>query len=315
MKILFFGRGTIATLYGWALEKAGNQVEFYVRPGRAAAYGSVVDLEIRDGRADRSGRPVNEKWPIVLREELDAGHDYDLIVLSVNHDQLAEATAFLSSRVGDATVLVFNNVWIDPVVAVSALPGEQVVWGFPGGGGGFAGPTLRGGILKTVFMGFCGEANRTGRYRAVRALFQGAGFAVFEHRDFRSWLWFHFILDAGFLTPMMKAGGFAGFVRSRAAAEESILLIREMIPLMTAKGGTPGLGAAIVSRLPAGLLGFVLRKVLGGNNLAGFLMAQIEDSGRLSRESAGLYARDVLADGRRLGVPLPRLAALEPVFA
>jgi 2-dehydropantoate 2-reductase len=45
MKILIFGRGVIGTLYGWALEKAGHSVEFYVRPGRAAEYGSVLPLK------------------------------------------------------------------------------------------------------------------------------------------------------------------------------------------------------------------------------------------------------------------------------
>jgi len=39
MKILMFGRGVISVIYGWALEKAGHTVEFYVRPGRAAQYG------------------------------------------------------------------------------------------------------------------------------------------------------------------------------------------------------------------------------------------------------------------------------------
>jgi len=33
-------------LYGWALEKAGHDVEFYVRPGRVAQYGPTVKLEI-----------------------------------------------------------------------------------------------------------------------------------------------------------------------------------------------------------------------------------------------------------------------------
>ena len=32
IKILMFGRGVIATVYGWALEQAGHDVEFYVRP-------------------------------------------------------------------------------------------------------------------------------------------------------------------------------------------------------------------------------------------------------------------------------------------
>lgn len=308
-----FGRGTIATLYGWALTGSGHQVEFYVRPGRAAEYGPEVELDIRDGRTGR-GVPVRHRWPITLREDLDAGHDYDLILLSVNHDQLDAAVEFLSTRVGSATVLVFNNIWADPTAAVSALPAEQVVWGFPGGGGGFLGSTLHGGVVKNVFLGFCGDSNRTERYRAVRGLFRDAGFSVSESKDFRSWLWFHFILDAGLLTQALAVGGLAELLRSPDAVKESVLLVREMIPLLKAKGGSPGVGAALVSRVPAGMLAFVLRKLLGAKNMYSFLMDQLERTGQINRDAAGTYARDVLADARTLGVPLPRLAALEPVF-
>ena len=50
MNILLFGRGVIATLYGWGFEKVGHSVTFYVRPGRSAEYGSHVHLDIFDGR-------------------------------------------------------------------------------------------------------------------------------------------------------------------------------------------------------------------------------------------------------------------------
>jgi len=63
VKILMFGRGVIATVYGWALQQAGHDVEFYVRPGRAATYGDAVDLDLLDARrrvwgsaSSRSGR-------------------------------------------------------------------------------------------------------------------------------------------------------------------------------------------------------------------------------------------------------------------
>ncbi|WP_236795046.1 ketopantoate reductase family protein [Amycolatopsis sp. GM8] len=313
MKILMFGRGTITTLYGWALAEAGNQVDFYVRPGRAAEYGSEVDLEIRDGRTGR-GVPVRKSWPITMREELDAGHDYDLIILSVNHYQLEDAVAFLSTRVGDASVLVFNNVWADPADAVAALPSAQVIWGFPGGGGGFTGSTLRGGVVKNVFLGFYGDSNRGERYQAVRGLFRDAGFSVSESKDFRSWLWFHFILDAGLLTQALAVGGQPELFASRAAVKDAVLLMREMIPLLKAKGGKPGLGAAVISRVPAGLLAFVLQKFLSADNMYSFIMEEVERTGHMTRASAGRYARDVLAEARRLSVPLPRLTALEPVF-
>ncbi|WP_378272943.1 ketopantoate reductase family protein [Amycolatopsis jiangsuensis] len=309
-----FGRGTIATLYGWALEKAGHEVEFYVRPGRAATLGSLVDLQIRDGRA-RRGAAVVQHWPITLREELTARHDYDLIVLSVNHDQLDNAIGFLSPRVGDATVLMFGNVWAEPSAVVSRLPGDQVVWAFPGGGGGFTGSTLRGGVLKNIFMGFCEGSNRTERYQTVRALFKDAGFSVSEQPDFRTWLWIHFIMDAGLLTQGLAVGGQARLVASREAVKQSVLLVREMIPLVQARGGTPGRGAALISRVPAELLGFLLHRLLAGKNLYSFIMEEVERTGHMTRESAGLYARDVLAEARRIGFPMPRLASLETVFA
>ena len=63
MKILMFGRGVIATIYGWVLERAGHDIEFYVRPGRATAYGETINLELLDVRrrvwgsaSSRSGR-------------------------------------------------------------------------------------------------------------------------------------------------------------------------------------------------------------------------------------------------------------------
>ncbi|MFD9700380.1 hypothetical protein [Lentzea sp. NPDC059081] len=122
-------------------------------------------------------------------------------------------------------------------------------------------------------------------------------------------------MDAGLLAKVLSVGGLDAFVGSRAAIGESVLLIREMIPLMKARGGTPRIGAALVSRVPVGLLAFVLQKVLGGDNLAAFFFRQLERTGQLDRYLAGLYARDVLAEARRRGMRLPGLEALEPAFA
>ncbi|MFD5830708.1 ketopantoate reductase family protein [Lentzea sp. NPDC060358] len=313
MRILLFGRGTIAALYGWAFAKAGHQVDFYVRPGRAAQFGPEIDLEIRDGR--RRGATVAERWPVTLRESLSGDDEYDLVLLSVNPDQLEGAVEFLSTRIGDATVLMFGNTFQDPAAVVAALPADQVVWGFPGGGGGFTGSRLTGGVVKTVFLGFCDGSNRGARYQAVRRLFRETGFSVVQAPDFRSWLWFHFILDAGLLAKVLQVGGLAGYTSSRAAVAESVLLVREMIPLLEAKGGTPRIGATLTTRVPVGVTAFVLQKVLGGNNLAAFFLEQLERTGHLDRHLAGSYARDVLAEARRLGIRLPRLEALEPAFA
>ena len=154
MKILMFGRGVIATSYGWALERAGYDVEFYVRPGRAATYGDALYLDLLDIRCRVWGQRVVEKWPVRLREALEPDHDFDLIVLSVPHHRLAEAAAFLTPRIGQATVLVFGNIWSEPLAAIGALPVDRIAWGFLQAGGGFgADGVLRGLLLPSVIFG------------------------------------------------------------------------------------------------------------------------------------------------------------------
>lgn len=61
MRILMFGRGVIATIYGWTLRQAGHDVEFYVRPGRAETYDDVIDLDLLDTRRRIRGQRVVQK--------------------------------------------------------------------------------------------------------------------------------------------------------------------------------------------------------------------------------------------------------------
>ena len=195
MKILAFGRGVISALYGWALEKAGHAVEFYVRPGRAARYGPEVRLDMVDARRSIIGKRVNESWTIRMREDLPADHDYDLILVSVQHYHFEDVSAFLGPRVGKATVLVFNNVWAEPQQAASRLPAEHLAWGFPGAGGGFgADGVLRGALLDKVTLGTLLTAPSP-RDLVVRELFTEAGFGIVEQRDFRSFLFVHFAFE------------------------------------------------------------------------------------------------------------------------
>lgn len=126
----------------------------------------------------------------------------------------------------------------------------------------------------------------------------------------------HLVLDAGLAAQALKVGGYSKLFSSTAQLRESILLMREMISLLKAKGGKPKPGTILLLNLPAGLLGFVIQIFLSGSgeSLPRFLMDQMEISGHASYELTSLYPREVLADARRLGVRLPRLTAIEPVF-
>ncbi|WP_031468688.1 ketopantoate reductase family protein [Sciscionella sediminilitoris] len=314
MKILMFGRGVIATAYGWALERAGHDVEFYVRPGRAAAYGDVVNLDLIDMRRRVRGKRVAEKWPVRYREALEPDHDFDLIVLSVPHHRLADATAFLSPRVGQATVLVFGNLWTEPLAAIGALPPDRIAWGFPQAGGGFgADGVLRAMLLPSVIFGTLGQPP-TERELIVRQAFRETGLRINERPDFRGWLWVHFVSDAGMFSQGLRRGSLSELAGARDDLREALLAGRELLPLLTARGIDlrRHRGALLPFRAPTWLTAPALAWLTTHVRPARVSLTMHDDP---DAEEPREVCRDTLAEARRLGIPVPRLQAAEPHFA
>jgi len=311
MKILMFGRGVISVLYGWALEQAGHTVEFYVRPGRAAQYGPTVRLQILDARRSILGKRVNESWALHMREDLPADHGYDLILVSVQHYHFEDAAAFLGPRAGTATVLIFNNLWVEPQQAASPLSAAHLAWGFPGAGGGFGSDgVLRGALSgKITFGAFLTDPSP--RELAVRELFGKAGFAIVEQRDFRSFLFVHFAFACAVETEALKAGSMARAFASGIHRRDAILNMRELVPLLAARSVDlkDQSGYLAPFRLPTWLLG----PMIGLAPKLVPLVRVLLDS-HSNMEELRSTCRDVLTEARRLGVKLPRLEAASTLF-
>lgn len=310
MRILIFGRGVIGTMYGWALTRAGHRVEYYVRPGRAAQYGPSLRLDILDARRRMQGVRVKESLPMHYLEDLDADHPYDLVVLSVPHHNFKAAADSLAPRLGAATLLIFNNFWADPQTEASALPAEQLVWGFPGAGGSFdADDVLKGALLKGVRFGTFGTAP-TQREQDVRVLFRKVGFGVEEHQDFRGWLWFHFVANAGLLSQVARAGSFAEMIDSAHHLRESVLNVHELLPLLSAREIPVTLPAAELAlyKLPpwltAAALWLAFRLIAPVREVTTSIIRDVT----ADEEFRAIHA-DMLGEARRLGVPTPRLEA------
>jgi 2-dehydropantoate 2-reductase len=235
MNILLFGRGVIWTLYGWAFEKAGHSVTFYVRPGRSAEYGSHVRLDILDGRRGAQRKHVDEDWALHMVEELSPDHSYDLILVSVQEWMFAEVAKFLESRTGHAAILIFSNFWRDPEEATRGLPKDQVAWGFPLAGGAFHSNVLRGAIFASVNLGTF-SASLTESEAVARKLFRDSGFKISEKTNFRDWLWIHFATNAGVLSQAVHAGSMESVMTSFGEAREAALTLREILPILRARG-------------------------------------------------------------------------------
>jgi 2-dehydropantoate 2-reductase len=236
VRILMFGRGVIATIYGRVLHAAGHDVEFYVRPGRSGEYGDEVQLDWIDGRRKPFGRRVRESFRTRLRESIDPGDGFDLIVLSVGHHRLAKAAAFLAPRLGTATVLVFGNLWEEPFTAVAPLPADRVLFGFPQAGGGFKEDgVLRGAMMPWVIIGMT-NASPTRREQEVLTAFRQAGLTVRKEKDMRGWLWLHFVANAGIFDQAIRSGSLANMIGDRRAFRDAFLTTRELLPILQARG-------------------------------------------------------------------------------
>ncbi|MFF2050527.1 ketopantoate reductase family protein [Leifsonia sp. NPDC058194] len=300
-----FGRGVIATIYGQALQAAGHDVEYFVRPGRVVEYGSEVRMDVLDARRAPLGRRVQQTAPTRLRDDLDPSDAYDLVVLSVGHHRLVDAAAFLAPRLGDATLLVFGNVWEEPLSAIAPIPAEQVVFGFPQGGGGFTDDgVLHGALLRPVIVGTAGSAPSP-RELAVQGAFRSAGFSIREEKDMRGWLLLHFAADAGMHAQGRVHGGLAAMIGDRTAFRDALLTAQELLPVVEARGVDlrRHRRATLPFRRP-GPVAAVMAWTTAHIPIANESLAMHTDPDAAEPRAV---LRDAIDAARRLGVQVPRL--------
>jgi 2-dehydropantoate 2-reductase len=305
MKVLMFGRGVIATIYGRVFQAAGHEVEFYVRPGRAADYGTDVQMEIIDGRRAPLGRQTRATFAPRLRESIDPRDGFELVVLSVGHHRLSEAAAFLAPRIGAAPVLVFGNIWQEPLDAIAPLPADQVVFGFPQAGGGFdENGVLRGALVGSVILG-ASSASATKPHRVARAAFAQAGIGVREEGDMRGWLMLHVALDAGMFSQALRVGGLAKMVGDPRALRGAFLTSRELLPVLAARGVDlrRHRAAAIPTRFPL-LIGALTAAASAALPIARASLAAHTDPNAAEPRTV---LDDTLRTARELGIAVPRL--------
>ncbi|GEA87346.1 ketopantoate reductase family protein [Cellulomonas cellasea] len=313
MKIAMVGRGVIASLYGWALDDAGHDVEHLVRPGRAATYVDPVALDVIDARRTGRSTRVVESWRPRYRETLTPEDGCELVVLSVPHHQVGEATEFLAPRIGDATVLMFSNLWQDPTSAAEPLPAAQVVWGFPQAGGSFdSAGTLQGVLLPAPIFGQLSTPPTT-RDATVRDTFRTAGFRIREQDDLRGWLLLHTVVDAALYSQALPLGSLADLVGDTARLRRALLTVRELLPVLEARGVDLGRHRRTTLPFSVPLLSALAMSIVTRH--VPVARRALEAHSDPNATEPRVVCRDVLTEARRLDIPTPRLAAAEPWFA
>lgn len=305
MRILVFGRGVISTQYAWAFEKAGHSVTFYVRPGRKQEYDSTIELNLLDARKKIRGVNIKESWPVTLIEDFNANHDYDLIFVSVQHYRINKAVEFLSDKIGKATLLFFNNFWEEPLEQTKNLPANQLVWGFPQAGGGFDSKgVLNGTLFGAVYIGtfFNGQ---TQRGTAVMDWFKSAGFKIKELKDFRSWLFSHFVFNAALHLENLKSeAGMASLKNIRTTAYWKYVTLngKELLPILKARNIDLHANSELKAfGMPPRLLSFIMNTIIKFLPSVKLIFTSHSNYSELQS-----FCRDVLLKAEELKINLPR---------
>jgi 2-dehydropantoate 2-reductase len=260
MNILVIGRGVISAQYAWTFQGNGHSVEFYIRPKSKHHYKSDVHLQLNDRRG--KSKEIDVIWETKLVYEIPQKHNYDLILISVNTEQIDSVVETLQDRTDNATVLFLNNFWDDPVTQTRMLPASQVLFGFPGAGGGNNGPNvIRGGFSSTVIIGDIGTASKE-RIDSVYSLLTGSNFKVNKKGNFRKWLWNHFILGVAMEVEVLKVGNFSNLMNSTHHLGNIAINLKQLKSLIKEKGEDFDTINNVISFIPKKILGFLLAKVL-----------------------------------------------------
>jgi 2-dehydropantoate 2-reductase len=310
MKILMFGRGVITTTYGWAFAKAGHEVTYLVRPGKVGRLGGKVMLDMIDARQPAGKQEKSMDMNVTCVESLADLDDYDITIVSVQHDQMQAAAEQLAaaprSRLG---TLFFNNCWDDPASVTAPLGGSAVLWGFPVAGGGFTDERhLCAAIMPNIHLAEAEQGNAQ-LHAQVKALFESAGLKVEVHNDFRAWLWLHFAVNAGMVSQaLIQKESSAQLVSSSRELAQAARLAREAVRVVYARGVSPSAhrSETAIATMPPILAGLIIKNLAGKNPATRRLMTVHTDERSLAR-----FPLDVLEEAQRLQVPCPRLQAAD----
>ena len=227
--------------------------------------------------------------------------------MSANPEQVPSVIKYIAPRVGNATVLFIGNFWQDIQKSVHPLPLSQVVWGFPGCGGGFEGNTLYGGLYKTVYFGTF-ESVPTTRDLEVHKLFTEIGFKIVVQKDFQSWLMNHYVANTAMEVEVLKSGSFKKVVSSQEALVGFGRNIKEMIPVLKAKGSKLDVMTKVLSALPPRVVGFLMSNIVySPKSMPYALQAH-------NHYKVGHAVKEMISEARKHGIKTPRLYEVESLI-
>ena len=107
MNILIIGLGVIGTTYGYLFEKAGFNVEHYIRKNSSKYNINELNIELLDGRVNQKGIESSDKYIVkkAVRKE------YDFIFVAIPSGKIEEVLDELKKENIIKKIIFVFGIW------------------------------------------------------------------------------------------------------------------------------------------------------------------------------------------------------------
>ncbi|MCB5152795.1 2-dehydropantoate 2-reductase [Streptococcus mutans] len=238
MKILVIGLGTIGSIYGYVFQKAGHEVEHYLRKDSPKAAVKQLQVDLLDGRADKDGIQSCDVYQV----KHCSSKTYDFIFVSVPSGGLTSVIDSLAADGISGTLILACGIWEDRAYVDKLVKGYSYILGYPVAGGNIRDNRLTC-CLFDHFMLERKEKAAISNYEKLAKLFADCQIQLEQPYDMLEWIWLHMGINAGVISVMGKSGD----VKDTAAAakqlmdsiqylKEAVNTIRETSQIVASRG-------------------------------------------------------------------------------
>jgi 2-dehydropantoate 2-reductase len=232
LRILVFGAGVLGSLYAGRLAASGQDVALLARGVRLEQL-RREGLVLLDEATGQEARLRVRVVSALLPDEA-----YDLIIVAVRADQLADVLPPLAANRGVPCILCLQNHASGSEALAAALGPQRVLLGFPGASGAREGGRVRYRLIPQQRTTLGEPSGRvTPRLRAVTAAVRAAGFPVAVSRRMDAWLKTHAVFVTAVAGAIYDAGGScAELVAQPGGVARLVRAVRQGFKTLRAQG-------------------------------------------------------------------------------
>ena len=282
MRICILGLGVIGTTYGYAFQKAGHQVEHWIREEKRLDTPRQISIHILDGRYRKKGEEREDSY-VVTPAEPDTA--YDFILVSVANGKLQEAAETIRHNGLTGSILLFCNFWNDREELSGMLGKLPYVIGFPAAGERMEDGTLNCVLFDHVMLEREAKACIS-NYPDLQKLLETSDLKAECPHDMVEWIWLHMAVNAGVTSTAAQSGSLKNprqlalnLMGDAPALAEAVRTIRETFKVISARGVNLKFYRSEIMpyQLPAAAAGVIMKRMFSQNELTSRIMTLHND--------------------------------------